>query len=181
MSIKNKSLFILLLTLSFLSAQSRIVVDLGGKQKVSVLGMSDKSDTGLGITFGYDHMLSDYTGIGFESQLNRSITQDGEDAGKFGFTSVYGVGKYDLGSGYGVARVGYSLLYNGDEEYSGDVDLKGGLMFGLGAGFKLSDNMSIEAGYYSNAGTGTVKEGGMTLEMETTYTRINASLVYSMK
>ena len=179
MSIKNKSLFVLLLTLSFLSAQSRIVLDLGGDHEVSLLGIKGTADTDMGITVGYDHMLSDNMGVGGEYQVNRAQTVDGEEEGKFGFTSVYGVGKIDLGSLYAVARAGYALMFSGDNTYKEDVDLKGGLMYGIGVGFKLNDNMAVEGGYYSNAGTGSISEDGLSLDMDVTYTRVNASLVYS--
>ena len=179
MSFKRICLFTLLLTLSFLNAQVRIVADLGGDHKVSVLGISGTADTDMGITVGYDHMLSDNMGVGGEYQVKRAQTVDGEEFGKFGFTSVYGVGKYDLGGLYAVARAGYALMFSGDNVYEEDVDLKGGLMYGIGAGYKLNDNMAVEGGYYSNAGTGTVSEDGMTIDMDVTYTRVNFSLVYS--
>lgn len=180
MLFKRICLFTLLLTVSFLNAQVRIVADLGGDHKVSVLGMSGTADTDMGITVGYDHMLSDNMGVGGEYQVNRAQTVDGEEAGKFGFTSVYGVGKYDLQLGlYAVARAGYALMFSGDNVYKEGVDLKGGLMYGIGAGYKLNDNMAVEGGYYSNAGTGSVSEGGVSIDMDVTYTRANVSLVYS--
>ena len=181
MSFKRICLFTLLLTVSFLNAQVRIVTDMGGDHKVSVFGISGTADTDMGITVGYDHMLSDNMGVGGEYQVNRAQTVDGEEFGKFGFTSVYGVGKFDLGSLYAVARAGYALMYSGGPEYvfEEDVDLKGGLMYGIGAGYKLNDNMAVEGGYYSNAGTGSVSEGGVSIDMDVTYTRVNLSLVYS--
>jgi opacity protein-like surface antigen len=179
MLFKRICLFTLLLTVSFLNAQVRIVADLGGDHKVSVLGISGTADTDMGITVGYDHMLSDNMGVGGEYQVNRAQTVDGEEAGKFGFTSVYGVGKYDLGGLYAVARAGYALMFSGDNVYKEGVDLKGGLMYGIGAGYKLNDNMAVEGGYYSNAGTGSVSEGGVSIDMDVTYTRANVSLVYS--
>jgi len=180
MLFKRISFFTLLLTVSFLNAQVRIVADLGGDHKVSVLGFSGTSDADIGITLGYDHMLSDNMGVGGEYQLNRGQSVDGEEAaGKFGFTSVYGVGKYDLGGLYAVARVGYALMFSGDNEYGEGVDLKGGLMYGIGAGYKLNDNIAVEGGYYSNAGTGSISEDGMSMDMDVTYTRVNLSLVYS--
>mgnify|MGYP000556546635 FL=1 len=70
-------------------------------------------------------------------------------------------------------------MFSGDNTYKEDVDLKGGLMYGIGAGYKITDNIAVEGGYYSNAGTGTVSEDGLSMDMDVTYTRVNASLVYS--
>ena len=178
---KKTCFLVFILTVTFINAQVRIIADLGGDHKVSVLGISGTADTDIGITFGYDHMLSDNAGVGAEYQINRGQSVEGEGAGKFGFTSVYGVGKYDLGGPYAVARVGYALMYSGDNVYSEGVDLKGGLMFGIGAGYKINDKMALEGGYYSNGGTGSVSEDGMTVDMDVTYTRVNLSLVYSLK
>ena len=179
MSFKRICLFTLLLTVSFLNAQVRIVADMGGDHKVSVFGISGTADTDMGITVGYDHMLSDNMGVGGEYQVNRAQTVDGEEFGKFGFTSVYGVGKFDLGSLYAVARAGYALMFSGDYGYIEDKYLKGGLMYGIGAGYKLNDNMAVEGGYYSNAGTGKVTDSEASIDMDVTYTRVNLSLVYS--
>ena len=187
MSFKKIFLLTLLLTFSFLYAQVRVVGDLGGKWKATVMGFASEYDTKFGLTVGYDHMLNDMLGVGAEHQLKREITENNDGGGgKFGFTSVYGVAKYNPGNVpgfpkgiYGFARAGYALVHSGDTTYGEGIDLKGGLMFGLGAGFKLNDNLSLEGGYYSNAGTGSVSEDGMTIEMDVTYTRVNAALVYS--
>ena len=97
MSFKRISLFGLLLTVSFLNAQLRIVADLAGSHdadsyvKVSSGGYSEdesdsfSADTDIGITVGYDLMLSDAMGVGVEYQMNRGASDGAEKLGKFGF------------------------------------------------------------------------------------------------
>ncbi|MEE9168107.1 MAG: outer membrane beta-barrel protein [Candidatus Neomarinimicrobiota bacterium] len=167
------------------SAQLRVSADVTGTHEVKVLGIKADNDAGLGITIGYDHVLggtgSIEYGAGAEYQLNRENKVEDADGGKFGFTSPYGFLRYALSEQlYGVARIGYALLFSGDDTYTGDeIDLKGGLMYGVGGGFKLNDQLSVEGGYYSNAGTGELSEEGLTLDLEVVYTRVNVGVNYT--
>jgi len=165
---------------SFENTQVRIVADITGSWE----GVSELEDgyniygAIKGITVGLDFMFNNMIGVGAEYQLKREITNDIGSLGKFGFTSVYGVGKLSIGKVYGVARAGYAL-HSGDKAYSEGVDLKGGSMLGLGVGFKLNDNMSLEGEFCGYAGTQSFEYYGETFVIDVTYVRVGTALVYS--
>jgi hypothetical protein len=53
---------------------------------------------------------------------------------------------------YAVARLGFSLIHDGNADYEGSADLEGGLVFAIGGGAKFADNMKAEMTYEVNKG-----------------------------
>ncbi len=186
MKISYKLVALLIFTLSFMNAQVRIAADLGGDHTFSAEGESITWDTEMGFSIGYENMFSENAGVGVEYQLERAVSEAGQEGGKFGFTSVYGVGKFDLGGLYAFARGGYALVYDGDTAYKGSdsdesVTLSGGLMYGFGAGYNVNDKMAVEGGYYVNNGEAKVSAFGESFTMDLEYSRIGVGLVYKLK
>jgi len=139
-----------------LFGQLRVSADVGGTMKLESTAMNGESDMTMGITLGYDYGIGssgaiDY-GAGGEYQLNRG--EDAEDSdGKFGFTSIYGFGKYNISPAmYAVSRVGYAVMLS-TSDMPGDPDASGGVMWSIGFGYPFNEQMSFEGGYASNAGT----------------------------
>lgn len=165
------------LSISCLTAQLRIGADVNGNMEVSALGITVDEGIGTGITLGYDHMVTGMFGAGGEFQVNRG--PDDDEGGKFSFTSIYGVGRFGSGPVHGIVRIGYAIIFSGDDDFSGDMDTKGGIMYGIGAGYNINSNLGLEAGYYSNAGTGELKGDGATIKADVSYSRIYAGLTYS--
>lgn len=180
-AIMKKILIIMTIIISTsLMAQIRISADMAGTTSMSASGVSIDFDSKLGFTLGYDHILGNASGLdygaGLEYQLNRGVEIAGVEVGKFGFTSVYGVGNYNINeSMYAGARVGFALMFSGDDDFSGDADLKGGLMYGVHFGYNINEQMGVAVGYNSNAGTA---DSGMT--MDVSYTRLGISFLYSL-
>ena len=169
----------LVITVS-LFGQLRVSADMGSVFKIENAGGSGETDTKLGFTLGYDYGIGssgaiDY-GAGGEYQLNRGFDEEGSDAA-FGFTSVYGFGKYNINeSMYVGTRVGYAVMFSGNDDFTeGDPDLAGGVMWSLGFGSSFNDQMAFEGGYASNAGT--VKFGST--ESDITYARGYFAFIYS--
>jgi|TARA_B100000959_G_scaffold268855_1_gene313994 hypothetical protein len=166
----------LVITVS-LFGQLRVSADMGSVLKVENAGGSGESDTKLGFTLGYDYGIGssgaiDY-GAGGEYQLNRGIDEEGSDAA-FGFTSVYGFGKYNISEAmYAVSRIGYAVMFSTSEME--DPDTGGGIMYSLGFGYPFNDQMAFEGGYASNAGT--IKYGS--IESDITYARGYFAFIYS--
>ena len=163
---------LLIISFSLLSAQLRIGADAGAKYSVESGIMETRQDMETGFTLGYDHLFNDNFGAGFEYQLNREIKDSG--GSKLGFTSIYGVAKYPFSpQAYGVARVGYAVSLALDPK--DDLDASGGLMFGIGGGFNVNENIGIEAGYYLN--NGTLSYGDEDFDIEVS--RLHLGLAYS--
>jgi len=163
-----------------LFGQLRVSADMGSVFKAENAGGSFESDTKLGFTLGYDYGIGssgaiEY-GAGGEYQLNRGFDEEGND-GAFGFTSVYGFGKYNISEAmYAVSRVGYAVMFTGNDDFTeGDPDLGGGVLWSLGFGYPFNDQMAFEGGYASNAGT--AKFG--TVDTDITYARGYFSFIYS--
>jgi len=171
----KKTLIVLAIIMSTsLIAQLRVSADMGGTATMDILGIELEGDTEMGFTLGYDHILGNASGFdygaGLEYQLNRAMD---EDAPKFGFTSIYGVGKYSINeSMYAGVRVGYALMFSGDDDFWSDSDKKGGIMYGVGGGYNINDQMAVEVGYNSNAGT-------IDDDVDFTYNRLAISFLYS--
>ncbi|MBH49258.1 MAG: hypothetical protein CMG69_00685 [Candidatus Marinimicrobia bacterium] len=167
----------LLLSVS-LFGQLRVSADVGGTFKIEQSGDGGESDAKMGITLGYDYGIGssgaiDY-GAGGEYQLNRGLDEEGSEL-EFGFTSVYGFGKYNISPAmYAVSRVGYAAMYN-VSGVEGDIDTSGGVMWSIGFGYPFNEQMSFEGGYASNAGT--MDSGGGT--WDATYARGYFTFNYS--
>ena len=164
-----------------LMAQIRLSVDMAGTATVEAGGTSTDADALLGITLGYDHVLGNASGIdygaGLEYQLDRDIEVSGTKAGSMGFTSILGFGNYNINeSMYAGARVGFALMFSGDDDFSAEADLKGGLMYGVYFGYNINEQMGVAVGYNSNAGT--AEASGITMDFS--YTRLGISFIYSL-
>ena len=167
-----------------LMGQIRLSADMAGTGANDVLGSPD-SDTKLGITLGYDHVLGssgslDY-GAGLSYQLDRGseTTVGGTtyDGGKFGFTTISGFLHYNYSESiYTGSRLEYAIMFSGDDDFAGDNDLKGGIGWGGHFGYNINEQMGVELSYNSNDGTMDV--GGT--EVTFRYTRLSVSFLYSL-
>ncbi len=178
---KKLTILVCCIVVPFAFGQLKVSADVTGTLSGEVMGISMDSDAALGIDLSYDHLLGSTDlisyGAGAEYQLNRGFKDTDEDGeGKFGFTSVFGFGKYDVNENiYGKAKLGYALMFSGDDDFKGDGDLKGGLMFGAGMGYVINEQIAAELFYYSNKGE--ISEGDFSIDVE--YTRINVGVCYS--
>jgi len=168
------------LSISFLTAQLRVGADLGGQIGATVEGEDASSNMKMGISLAYDHMFSDMVGAGFEYQLGRKSDED-DDGTELSLITVYGVGNYNINDKMAAKlRVGYAVKASmGDAVEEMGADLKGGLMFGLGVGYGISDNLGLDVGYYSNAFKADFSFMGESFSFDYKYTRIQAGLTYS--
>ena len=128
----------------------------------------NKYELSGGITIGYNHSLktADKTefGVGGEFMLNRSQELN-DDTGAF--HSVFGYGKYSLMETlYAQGRVGYNF----HKATSDDVDIKGGITYGIGAGYSVSEKFSFDLIYTSHSAELETNSG---LKMDGKYTNIN--------
>tara|TARA_B100002003_G_scaffold221301_1_gene224242 strand:+ start:414 stop:971 length:558 start_codon:yes stop_codon:yes gene_type:complete len=172
---------------TFLIGQIRISADLGGKIGD---GQYD-NDTKMGITLGYDHALGSWNninyGVGVEYQLNRGLDIQGAVGyePKFGFTSIYLFDRYNINpTMYVGTKLGYAISFNGNDDLTREgADLSGGLMWSFGFGYSINDQMIVESGYASNAGTsevGSVEEENIN-KSDITYTRVYFAFIYNFK
>ena len=185
-AIMRKILIIMTIIMSTaLMGQIRLSADMAGTGANDVLGSPD-SDTKLGITLGYDHVLGssgslDY-GAGLSYQLDRGseTTVGGTtyDGGKFGFTTISGFLHYNYSESiYTGSRLGYAIMFSGDDDFNpDDADLKGGIGWDAHFGYNINDQMGVELSYNSN--DGSMEAGSTTVKVR--YTRVRISFLYSL-
>jgi len=163
-----------------LCAQLRLGADLGGQIGAKVEGEYVSSNMKMGISLAYYHMFSDMVGAVIEYQLGRKTDEDDDDS-ELSLITVYGVGNYNINDKMAAkVRVGYAVKASlGDAFEELGADLKGGLMFGLGVGYGISDNLGLDVGYYSNAFSADFSFMGESMSFDYKYTRIQAGLTYS--
>ena len=163
-----------------LSAQLRLGADLGGKLGGNVDG-EDMGTIGMamGFSLAYDHMLTDMFGAGLEYQLGRSSDAE-DDESNIAFTTVYGVVSYSINEKMDAKlRLGYAISASLGSEADEIAKPKGGLMYGLGVGYGINDNLGVDVGYYSNAMKWEMSFFGESFKAEYNYTRLQAGLTYS--
>ena len=164
-----------------LMGQIRLTADMAGALAHDVAGSPD-FDSKLGITLGDDHVLGsagslDY-GAGLEYQLNRGAEYSGTELGKFGFTSISGFLHYNYSESiYTGSRLGYAIMFSGDDDFAGDNDLKGGIGWGGHFGYNINEQMGVELSYNSNDGTMSYTGSD---DVTFRYTRLSVSFLYSL-
>ena len=164
-----------------LMGQIRLTADMAGTLANDILGFPDV-DSQLGITLGYDHVLGNAGsleyGAGLEYQLNRGAEYSGNDLGKFGFTSISGFLHYNYSESiYTGSRLGYAIMFSGDDDFAGDNDLKGGIGWGAHFGYNINEQMGVELSYNSNDGTMSYTGSD---DVTFRYTRVRISFLYSL-
>ena len=155
---KHLNILILLLC-NFLFSQLKLGFDINGEAKVSASGDSQTVDIDNSVILGYERILEideNLTyGLGGEFMINRGAEEFA--TGNFAFHSIYGYGNYKIDEKlYGIGRIGYNL-FTGDDDFTDcsdfcEVTLEGGLMYGLGFGFSLTQKVDFEGMYITNEG-----------------------------
>ncbi|MDY6932971.1 MAG: hypothetical protein SVZ03_01955 [Spirochaetota bacterium] len=95
-------------------------------------------------------------GIGVTYQIERGFDED-EFEGKFQFIPIYGLVKFgkDTGSSvstFATVHAGYNFFL-GDDDFPEEMDLEGGLYWGIGMGLRFSNGAQIEFLYSVNEGS----------------------------
>jgi hypothetical protein len=157
-------IFLLLPVLSYcqqhnpFTGGSTLGVDLGlgGKYIMSANGVeSDPFETSFGFSAGYEEtFVGDELfrlGLGLDYQFNRDV----EDAGKFGFMSLYIYATSRIASNIlVVGRYGGASYYGDDDhtEFTATGYLKGGPYYSAGVQRIVDKNTAIDVSYHVNKG-----------------------------
>lgn len=175
-----------------MKSQIGLGLDLGGNQKYELDGGGESDwDVKMGISV-FAELLNPINqqfaiGGGVEYQLPRQLDGDFYGDPKFNFVPIYAIAHYNFSltpkqTPFGVVHVGYNL-YMGNDDYSGDIDLKGGLYYALGGGY-IHNNLVFKAMYKVNTGSyeieGYVYDGWDeyydTFDVDVTNTQFNISV-----
>lgn len=123
-------------------------------------------------------------GIGATYQMERSPDEDGADDVKFNFIPIYGAVKFWTDAGeifpYGTVHIGYNLFMGNEDfktmggEIEDEMELSGGLYWGLGGGIMLTNGVQFELLYSTNNGTGTIEEYD-DYEIDVSYSKVTLS------
>jgi len=119
------------------------------------------TDIGFSITGEYKHPISNtqfVLGGGLNQQINRSLKEDKKNEVGLNFTSIYGIGQYDVENTpvYIFGKIGYNFFNIDENELDDGVrpEVNGGIYYGLGSGFTFGENdqFLIEGVYSVNNG-----------------------------
>lgn len=192
----KKSLLAIAITVgacSFLFGVDGVVkggFDLGGKWKMTVLGVSAEGDTenSFGLSFEVAETLNpNFTfGAGLEYQLQRKLTKiEGETIEGnplFNFVPIYVLLKVHPAPSdstpFGKIQLGYNILYKGNDDYSAGATLSGGLHYAIGGGLIIKNSTIIEILYSVYKGTVEVSSYGVSITGDTDYSKIGISIGY---
>lgn len=177
-------LSLLLVVFSAGSVFAGIVVkvgpDISGKIEASLSGVSASTDVKMGITVGGEYLFdsdSDLVyGAGFEYQLARQV--DIEDGIKFNYTPIYALARYQLDSFYLTLKAGYNL-FTIDEELPEEINLQGGLFYGIGGGMDFGQ-FQVELLYSINNGARKMVVPPETFSLNYKYSKISLSVGYKL-
>lgn len=102
---------------------------------------------GVSLTVEYIDSYKDNLelGVGATYQLERSF-EDGN--GGFNFIPLYALAKYNVDQIYLLGHLGYNLV--NFEDMDDSIDLNGGIYYGVGGGYNLSENFAVELLYSVN-------------------------------
>lgn len=133
-------------------------LNLAGNHEVEWRGQSGDVDVNIGVDLGLDIVTDINENVTLGGGLGYYIprSQDVSGSGNFSFLPIYGLAKFyflgqeqfDVGLG---GQLGYNF-YSGNDKYSGNADLNGGLYFAIGAHCRINNRLIIEAYYKSSTG-----------------------------
>jgi hypothetical protein len=112
-------------------------------------------------------------GAGFEYQLSRQVEDEGF---KFHYIPIYAWGRYQLDSFYLTLKAGYNL-FTIDEELPEEINLQGGLFYGIGGGIDFGQ-CQVELLYSINNGAMTAD--GESGRINFRYSKISLSVGYKL-
>ena len=120
-------------------------------------------------------------GGGIVYQFSRGIDETGWEDDEFNYIPIYGLVKYyfktDSAKPFVVGNIGYGLLY-GDMPGVENLDLGGGLYYGLGGGVEFENGFFIEGLYTVNKGTVSGTVAGYDIEGDHKYTKLSIFFGY---
>ncbi len=164
---------------------AKLGFDFGGEQEWTFDdGSSTDFDTDSGVTIAAEYVVPysetvDF-GAGIAYQFNRGIDETGvSDDVEFNFVPLYGLVKYNVDTVYLVGQLGYNF-FNGSDEYkfgADEINLEGGLYYGLGAGVNFSSNMFGEILY--SVSNGKITEDGYPDEIDVRNSQVSLMLGYT--
>jgi hypothetical protein len=159
----------------------RVSVNAPGTHKLDVAGVDDVDTQTSGAGgIEYLHPLSDTFAVGLGA-LYTFDTKLKDSTSAFNFLPVYITGTYTppmLRSGewapYVKANAGYDTLFNGNDDYKGTADMKGGFYWAAGIGTRIMTNWTADVMYSAYKG----KYDGL-LTGDVTYSTVGLTLGYS--
>jgi hypothetical protein len=162
---------------------AKIGIDFEGDHEVSGYGLSGTEDVETGVSFSAELFAK----IGYNLDLGGGITvqvprSQKDFEGDFYFIPIYGAirARFEAGNvtPYFIGQAGYNF-FDGDSDYKGygpyEVDLEGGLYWGLGGGVIINKHFLIELLYSVN--NGTVKDYGYEFDIE--YSKVTLNIGYN--
>lgn len=160
-------------------------LDLAGDHKIEYRGSSGTLDTDSGLSLGLEVTArkgQGEIGGGIELQTPRSFDEKYYGDLEFNFTSFYAVGKYYFQpkgtSGFMVGRIGFDIL-DGNNEYTEDDSLGGGLYTAFGGGIRFgSGPVRSSLTFLYGINRGTWENDSYYEDHEITYSKL--SLIYGV-
>jgi hypothetical protein len=125
------------------SAESLLKVYYDPTGTLSMSGISRNTDGGFSV--GYEYLTGDEQyayGIGVEYDLSRKVT---EATVGIAWLPIYALAQYKFDQFYLTGRFGYDLCM--PEQLSSGVTSYGGVYFGFGFGYTVSENFVLETDY----------------------------------
>ena len=163
-------------------------LDMMGEVEIEVEGESDDSDikNGFSVSIELGKVVRENVaiGVGATYQLERGIDEDTGDVDpKFNFVPIFGLVKFWTDAGdffpYGTVHIGYNLFMGNEDfkkfggELEDEMDLGGGLYWGLGGGIMLANGVQFELLYSVNNGTGEIED--YDVEIDVSYSKVTIS------
>jgi hypothetical protein len=116
-----------------------------------------------------------FMALGLSINLSRQL---GTELFKFHYTPIYALGRYLLDSFYLTLKAGYNL-FTIDEELPEEVNLQGGLFYGIGGGMDFGQ-FQVELLYSINNGARKMVVPPETFSLNYKYSKISLSVGYKL-
>ena len=153
-------------------------VDFGGNIKADILGISSEDSTKIGFSIIGEYIIPSSNNLSYGAGLEFPLggrEADVTNATSFNFIPFYGLARYNMQNNfYLTGKLGYNT-FSFDNTPS-DVDVNGGMYYGIGAGMKVKDNVSFELLYSVSNGSIEATSGTQTVTSDMTYSRIGLSV-----
>lgn len=177
-------LSIILVATSVSFAQKLVTVspnisfDIAGNHKVSLQGRNGSMSVNPGVTLGLEITSVSENVFSFGGGVMYLIPREQEvsGSGEFNFMPVYALGKIKFTTNESgvvpslILNIGYNVLYNGDSNYKGPLELSGGLY--LAGGIRFDINKIYFQGIYK-AYNGSASMSGVSSSFDVTYTTLS--------
>ncbi len=162
--------------------------DTSGKHKVSGEGLSGSEDVEAGLSLSGEYTSIYDKGIELGGGMTYQLPRSQEDyPGDFNFVPIYGLIKICSTTSeptpYFIGQLGYNVLYEGDDDYTGEASLEGGMYYGIGAGLIFQNGFQIEVLYSVNKGSCKLSGydyyyGYYDFDFDIDYSKISLSMGY---